>query len=105
MTPRPEMGERNRELIAGRCGWPEGALTAVREVERQHTDWYAWWASNPWPGPHWWDGEGCYGTAPVHRRPGQPALYARTPGELAKLIGEAEQEHQALYGWQRRYSR
>jgi hypothetical protein len=50
----PEVKERNRELIAERLGWPEGALEAVRQLEGQHPGYSVFWGegrvSDPRPG-------------------------------------------------------
>ena len=50
----PQMRERNREVIAERLHWPEGALEATRQLEAEYRGYTVWWgtgrASNPKPG-------------------------------------------------------
>jgi hypothetical protein len=36
--------ERNRALLAERLNWPDGALRACWETERQFPGWCAWWS-------------------------------------------------------------
>jgi hypothetical protein len=46
MKPSPaqrQMAVRNRELIAERCGWPDGILPTCVELERQHPGWDVGW--------------------------------------------------------------
>ncbi len=40
--PGPELAERNRELIAERLKWPEGALEACRDLEDRSPPWHCW---------------------------------------------------------------
>lgn len=96
--PGPELAERNREIIAARCGWPDGALAAVRELEKRFPGWHSWWTDHPWrrdgnvpDGP-------AYGAA---RTSGGPAdsLYAATPGGLAEMICQAEERDRAARPW------
>jgi hypothetical protein len=82
----PEVQERNRELVAERLGWPDGAIEACRKVEAAHPGWYSWWSPNPWP-PR--DGP-AYGAARINARWNDPTLYADTPEELAELIEAAQ---------------
>lgn len=45
--PRTPMAERNREVLAERLGWPEGALAACIELEAAvpgfHVAWFPQW--------------------------------------------------------------
>jgi len=87
VTPLPPVDpERNRELLAGRLGWPDGALDACRHVETGHPGWHVWWSRNPWrrdgqapPGP-------AYCAARKDARWNDRSLYAPTPEDLALLI-------------------
>jgi hypothetical protein len=40
----PDMPERNRALIAERCGWPAGAVDECRRLEREFLGWVVYWA-------------------------------------------------------------
>lgn len=40
-----KMVRRNRELIAERTGWPEGALAECLAVEGENPGWRVWWAT------------------------------------------------------------
>jgi hypothetical protein len=43
--------QRNMRLIAGRTGWPEGALEACEEIEAKYPDWSVdWRPENRCPG-------------------------------------------------------
>jgi hypothetical protein len=46
--------EQNRELIAQRLGWPDGALDATRDLEARFPGYSVWWGSgrvtDPRPG-------------------------------------------------------
>lgn len=84
----PQVQDRNREIVAERLGWPDGALDACRKTEAGAPGWYCWWTPAPWPDPGF---RPAYGAALINRRPlGDPSLYARTPGELAERIRERE---------------
>ena len=90
LEPVPPSGaasERNREIVAERLGWPGGALEACRKIEAGAPGWYCWWTSTPYPDPGF---QPAYGAALIRHSPlGNPPIYARTPAELAELIGPA----------------
>ncbi|MFB4314362.1 hypothetical protein [Actinomadura sp. 21ATH] len=43
MSLPPVAPERNREILAERLGWPDGALEACRELEQRHPGWSLWY--------------------------------------------------------------
>ena len=86
----PEVQERNRELVAERLGWPDGALEACRKVEAVHSGWYCWWSPTPWPPRD----RPAYGAARVNAHWNVPPLYAETPDDLAMLIDAADKDAQ-----------
>ena len=43
LPPGPELAGRNRQLIAERIGWPEGAVELCEEIEQAHPDWSVFW--------------------------------------------------------------
>lgn len=50
----PELRERNREVLAERLNWPEGALEVTRRIEAMNPGTSVWWGigrlSDPKPG-------------------------------------------------------
>ncbi|AGL19478.1 hypothetical protein [Actinoplanes sp. N902-109] len=41
--------ERNRELVAQRLGWPDGALNNCRALEAEFPDWSVFWTNGGLP--------------------------------------------------------
>lgn len=94
--------ERNREILAERGHWPDGALASCRQLESRCPGWHCWWSERPWRR----DGDVPDGPAFGASRTGaglMDSLYAVTPGELAEKIRAAEEEHRALHPWRYRY--
>jgi hypothetical protein len=90
-----ELAERNRELLAERCGWPDGALDAVRDIEARYPDYFAWWTAQGYPDP-----VPGYGAARREQLTPQ-SVHGATPEKLAEAI-EADIKSRAsayeLYG-------
>ncbi|MER6891987.1 hypothetical protein [Streptomyces halstedii] len=81
----PEMVERNRELLAERLRWPDGALEDCRLLEELHPGWHVWFDRGSIP------------TKPDPRYRAEPppwprreGLSAPTASELSELIRQAE---------------
>jgi hypothetical protein len=79
------MRERNRELLAQRLRWPEGALEAVRRLEAQHPRYSVHWSSGGHEGP-----PGFYGRLTDAMWDQRQKLYGATPDELAARLTEHE---------------
>jgi hypothetical protein len=87
------MRERNRELLAGRLGWPDGALRACRELERQYPCYRATWTDgglrpDPEPGYRAWHDIHGGGTEWA-----RGLLAAADPAVLAALVAEDYSAH------------
>jgi hypothetical protein len=81
--------ERNRELIAERLGWPEGAVEACRELEGRWPDWRVDYDTGRVPGS---PGPG-YAAGldqSLFWLGYRPALRAPSPEELEELIRDAD---------------
>ena len=78
--------ERNRELLAERLGWPDGAVDACRQVEAGHPGWHVWWSQNPWRRDGGVPAGPAYGATHADWHRGEPSLYATAPDGLASLI-------------------
>ena len=75
----PEVQERNRELLAERLHWPDGALAACRELEAAYPDYSAYW------GRGWCARQpGYYASRTDNSR--TPTLYGATADELGKIL-------------------
>ena len=93
LLPLPPVDlERNRELLAARLGWPDGALGACRQVEAQHPGWHVWWTRHPWRRDGHAPSLPAYGAARVEPHCGDQNVYAVTPDALAPLIAEAARQ-------------
>ena len=79
----PELRELNRELLASRLGWPDGALEAVRKLEADHEGYLVFWSPGEWSTGR---GPGFYGRRHGDMR--NPMLYATTAEGLAALLEE-----------------
>lgn len=80
----PELREKNRELIAGRLHWPDGALEAVRKLEAEHSGYSVYWSDGVWPFQ--------YGAGFYSRRNGRnpQVLFGTTPEELDAILAADE---------------
>lgn len=92
-TPQPSaMAERNREVLAERLGWPDGAVEATRQIERDFPGWVAWWSGRENKAKGFESPVG-YSATYEHRAGGlvnRTTVYGVTPEELAARIREAE---------------
>jgi len=80
----PEMGRRNRRLIAERTGWPKGAVEACEAIERDHPGWRVDYMheSNIRGFEH---AAGFYGVIAINRRE-ERTVYGATAEELTEEI-------------------
>jgi hypothetical protein len=90
VAPLPPIDvERNRELIAERLGWPEGAVEVCREVEARWPDWRVHYDNGRVPG-----GPGPGYVASLEQsqvwRGYRPKVSAAHPEELETLIRDAD---------------
>jgi hypothetical protein len=74
------MAERNRELIAERLGWPDGALNECRDLEARYPDYFCWWTSRGYPDPVPGYGAALRGGQTPH------SVHGATPEKLAAAI-------------------
>jgi hypothetical protein len=83
--------QNNRLLVAGRTGWPEGALRACADLEDRHPGWHVWWmpenVAAGWERPAGFcaEYEGSYHRAEIFRSSGE---------ELAERMAEGVPEHE-----------
>jgi hypothetical protein len=83
VTDEEKFMERNREIIAERLGWPEGALEAVRKLETDHEGYVAYWST--WGS----EGEGFYGLRQSDRLIPRPIVhYGKTPDDLSSVLAK-----------------
>ncbi|MBT2541975.1 hypothetical protein J7E99_14990 [Streptomyces sp. ISL-44] len=86
--------ELNRELIAQRLGWPEGAVEESRAVEAEEPGWQVWYVigglpSEPEPGFTARQAEGPYSNE---------RLFAASAAELLRAI-RRERPHPPITGF------
>lgn len=84
-TIGPEMAERNRELLAERLKWPDGALEDCRRLEELHPGWHVWFAPGGLPASP----DPRYRAEPPPW-PRREELSAPTASELSELIRQTE---------------
>jgi hypothetical protein len=84
LAPGPELAWRNRQLIAARAHWPDGALEACEQIEKARPDWCPGWrAANTIAGFE--APAGYYGIRREADR-GEPAAYGATAEALMAAI-------------------
>jgi hypothetical protein len=83
--------ERNRELLAERLSWPDGALEACRQLERKHEGYSTWWGKG-WSG----DPKPGFYARPTEEQRGQ-TLYGRTDEDLSVAIASDAVRTRARY--------
>lgn len=77
MSPLPPVDRaRNRQLIAERLDWPDGALDACIAIENDHPQWAVYWVS---------------GTTVSEPRRGYRAV-AQVRWRIARAFGETPEE-------------
>lgn len=69
--------EENRTLIAERMGWPDGAVEACRDLEREFPSWTVYWVS---------------GELPAAPRRGFQAIFDDHHHRMARAFGETPEE-------------
>ncbi|GGL21584.1 hypothetical protein [Mangrovihabitans endophyticus] len=84
-APGPELGRRNRRLIAERLHWPDGALEACERIDRCHPGWMSTWA--PGGGVEWVE-RGFYAQPRLARRSDPRWLFGATPLELLAALDD-----------------
>lgn len=69
--------ERNRDLIAERMEWPDGAVDACRQLEREFPAWTVYWVS---------------GKLPSSPRKGYQAIFDDHHHRFSRAFGETPEE-------------
>ncbi|UQU64875.1 hypothetical protein COUCH_00460 [Couchioplanes caeruleus] len=83
----PELGRRNRRLIAKRTGWPEGAVEACERIEDAFPAWsVSWRHENVIPG--FLSPEGFYAERPGRYSWDKTVLYGADAEKLLEQIAE-----------------
>lgn len=102
IDPLPIDHEKNRQILADRCGWPDGALDACREIEARFPAWHCWWTDSPWRADGQVPDGPCFGADRVKHARAGGALYAVTPDEVAQMIKEADERDGRERPWRYR---
>lgn len=76
----PELGQRNRRILAERLGWPDGAVEACESVDDEHPGWHTTWAAGN-------DQRARTGYYATRRGDRGSWVYGATTDELAAAIG------------------
>lgn len=88
MSPLPPVDpELNRQLIAERLGWPDGALAECTALEGDYPRWLVFWTKGGLP---WTPDAGYRAILNWHRHRGE--LYAPTAAELRDVLEAADAE-------------
>lgn len=96
MGPHDDLRERNREILAARLGWPDGAIEEVRELEESHPGYSVYWGTGRLTSPR----PGYYASLPDERA---GIFYGATAGELdAKLTADAARRDAEVARWRNR---
>lgn len=90
--------ERNREILAERSHWPDGALDTVRFIESKYAGWHVWWTDRPWRRDGKVPDGTCFGAAPTGRGL-VDSIYATDPADLAEAIELADAARRRDYPW------
>jgi hypothetical protein len=98
--PGPDLARRNRQVIAERTGWPDGALQTCERLDAEHPGWFVYWM--PANDIRGWERPAGYNGALVSERAWlQVEVFAETVDELEEQFADMDARIEA-YEMERR---